>query len=153
MRSRNVRPPVFPLTEHDAREILAKPLLRACSTHGPTRVAGAIGGADEKTVRNARDEKSTLRLDYAANLLLIDGTALDGFLERVGRRSVPLGASCDTDTDRARESSVLKAALALSIALADDDQITPNEVRANRKTIEDARNALDQLLAKLVRAA
>lgn len=154
MRQRsNVRPFVSALTELDAREILAKPLLSACSSHGPTRVAVAIGGADEKTVRNARDEKSTLRLDYAANLLLIDGTAFDGFLALVGRRSVPHGAVCDTDTDRARESSVLKAALALSEALADDDEITPAEVRANRATIEAARDALDQLLSKLVRAA
>lgn len=153
MRDRNVLPPVLPLTEDDAREILAKPLLSACSKHGPTRVAKAIGNADEKTVRNARDEKSTLRLDYVANLLLIDPTALDGFLERVGRRSVPINSMCDTDTDRGRESSVLKAALALSVALSDDDEITPAEVRANRSTIENARNALDQLLAKLVRAA
>lgn len=149
----NVRPFVSPLTELDAREILAKPLLKHCSALGPTRVALAIGGADEKTVRNARDEKSTLRLDYAANLLLIDGTAFDGFLAVVGRRSVPLGAVCDTDTDRSRESSVLKAALALSVALSDDDEISPAEVRDNRQTLEAARDALDQLLAKLVRAA
>lgn len=56
-------------------------------------------------------------------------------------------------TDRERESSVLKAALALSVALADDDQIDANEVRQNRATIEAARDALDELLRKLVRAA
>jgi hypothetical protein len=149
----NVRPFVVPLTELDAREILAKTLLRLCSEHGPKRVGGSIGGADEKTVRNARDEKSTLRIDYAANLLAIDGTALDGFLERVGRRSVPISAVCDTDSDRARESSVLKAALALSVALSDDDEISPTEVRDNRQILEEARCSLDQLLAKLVRVA
>lgn len=57
------------------------------------------------------------------------------------------------DADRARESKVLKAALALSMALADDDQISPDEVRANRATIEAARDALDELLRKIVRAA
>jgi len=57
------------------------------------------------------------------------------------------------DADRARQSKVLKAALALSIALEDDSQITPDEVRANRATIENARDALDELLRKLVRAA
>jgi hypothetical protein len=55
--------------------------------------------------------------------------------------------------DRARESHVLRAALALSIALADDGEITPDEVRANRATIENARDALDDLLRKTLRVA
>jgi hypothetical protein len=148
----NVLPPALALTELDARELLAKPLLSACSKHGPKSI-GATIGCDEKTVRNARDEKSTLRLDFAANLLRIDGTAFDPFLARVGRRSVPINATCDTDADRTQQNKVLKAALALSIALEDDDQISPEEVRRNRATIETARDALDALLAKLLRAA
>jgi hypothetical protein len=152
MVSRQVRPCAPPLTEEDAREILAGPLRRACSDHGPIRVGKALG-CDEKTVRNARDERSTLRLDLAANLLPLDPLAFEGFLARVGRRSVPIGATCDTD-DRAKEGSVLKAALALSLALADDNAISPAEIRANRGTIEAARDALDELLAKLtVKAA
>ena len=55
-------------------------------------------------------------------------------------------------SDRDRESSVLKAALALSVALSDDNRISAHEVRANRQTIENARDALDALLSK-VRAA
>ena len=55
--------------------------------------------------------------------------------------------------DRHCESSVIKAALALSVALADDNEITPAEVRSNRATIETARDALEALLGKLVRAA
>lgn len=57
------------------------------------------------------------------------------------------------DGDRARQSKVLRAALALSIALEDDGEITPDEVRANRATIENARDALEDLLRKVVRAA
>lgn len=151
MHRSNVLPACLPLTELDAREILARPLLKVCSDHGPTRVGKTIG-CDEKTVRNARDEKSTLSLDSAANLLLLDGTALDGILEHFGRVSVPVGAEA-AEHDRARESKVLTAALALSVALADDDQIDAEEVRANRLTIENAIGALQGLLAKLVRAA
>lgn len=149
-----VPPPICPLTVEDARELLAPTLLKLCSDHGPKRVGLAIGGADEKTIRDARDEKSSLSLHYAANLLPLEGTALDPFLERVGRRSVPVGAVCDTDAeDRACESKVLKAALALSVALADDQRISPEEVRQNRAAIEDAIGALQGLLGKLVRAA
>lgn len=57
------------------------------------------------------------------------------------------------DADRTRQSKVLKAALALSIALEDDGEISPEEVRQNRATIENARDALDELLRKLVRIA
>jgi hypothetical protein len=72
-----------------------------------------------------------------------------GALDRLCHESRP---SSD-DADRARESKVLKAALALSIALSDDDLISPEEVRQNRATIEAARDALEELLGKLVRAA
>lgn len=57
------------------------------------------------------------------------------------------------DCDRTRGSKVLKAALALSVALEDDDQVSPAEVRTNRATIEAARDALDDLLRKRVAAA
>ncbi len=53
------------------------------------------------------------------------------------------------DADRERSSKVLRAALALSIALEGDDEITAVEVRQNRATIEAARDALGDLLAKL----
>lgn len=53
------------------------------------------------------------------------------------------------DVDRIRGSKVLKAALALSVALEDDDEITPKEVKQNRAAIEQARDALDELLRKL----
>ena len=148
----NVLPSVMPLTVDDAREMLAPALRKLCSDHGPTKVGLAVGGADEKTIRDARDEKSLLSLHYAANLLPYDGTAFDSFLARAGRRSVPIGSVCDTD-DRGTESSVLKAALALSVALSDDNKISAEEVRQNRATIEDAIAALTGLLGKLRVAA
>lgn len=75
-----------------------------------------------------------------------------------GRFSGGLDRLCEAgrptpDADRARGSKVLKAALALSVALEDDDEISPKEVRANRATIEQARDALDELLRKIVKAA
>ena len=51
--------------------------------------------------------------------------------------------------DRSGQTSILGAALALSAALEDDDEITAEEVRANRKAIEAARDALEAQLAKL----
>jgi len=64
-----------------------------------------------------------------------------GALERLCVESRPAGMP-----GRTIESRVLKAALALSIALEDDNEIDAKEVRANRATIEAARDALDALL-------
>lgn len=54
--------------------------------------------------------------------------------------------------DRRGQITLLEAALALSVALA-DGTITPEEVRANRATLESARDAIDAQLAKLRPAA
>lgn len=145
---KKILPYTIAITELECREALSKPLLRLCSAYGPTKVAASVSCKSDRTIRDARDEKATLRIDYVANLLLLDPTALDGILAHFGRRSVPLGAVCSTD-DRVAQSSVLKAALALSIALEDDDQIDADEVRQNRATIEAAVDALNGLLGKL----
>ncbi|HEX8413816.1 MAG TPA: hypothetical protein VF637_08015 [Sphingomicrobium sp.] len=51
--------------------------------------------------------------------------------------------------DRSCGSKVLAAALAMSVALEGDDEIVSDEVRANRATLEAARDAIDAQLAKL----
>jgi prepilin-type processing-associated H-X9-DG protein len=104
--------PVTLLTEEDAREILAVPLLKLCSDMGPTRLGKSLGGVNDRTIRDARDEKSTLSLDTAANLLFLDGHAFDGFLAKVGRRSVPQDSVCDSDILPTLTGTVHKLAIA-----------------------------------------
>ena len=70
-----------------------------------------------------------------------------GALDRLCVDSRPVAGD-----DRACESTVLKAVLALSVAL-EDGSITAEEVRANRGTLEAARDAIDAQLAKLRPAA
>lgn len=84
-----VRPNSKALTDGDARHLLAFGLLRACHQHGPSRVALAIG-CDEKTVRRARDEESTLGLACSWNLLDVDIHALDAIAAAKDVRIVPL---------------------------------------------------------------
>lgn len=71
------------------------------------------------------------------------GSRFTGYADRLCDESRP------SANDRECETSLLKAALALSVALADDNAITPREIRANRSTIEDARDALDRLLGRV----
>lgn len=70
-----------------------------------------------------------------------------GALDRLCVDSRPGTDVCD----RRGHSSILQAALALSVAL-EDGAVTPEEVRQNRATLENARAAIDAQLAKLVRA-
>jgi len=56
--------------------------------------------------------------------------------------------------DRSKATAICKANMALSIALEDDEEASPREVRKMRKDLEAAREAIDELLNKLsVRAA
>jgi hypothetical protein len=71
-----------------------------------------------------------------------------GALDRLCEDSRP-GKHCD----RAAQSRVLKAALAMSEALEDDDEVCRDEVRKNRATLEAARDAIDAQLRKLRPAA
>lgn len=84
-----VRPNSRGLTDADARHLLADGLLRACHAHGPSRVA-LTTGCDEKTIRRARDEESTLGLACTFNLLDIDPHALDALAAAKGVMLVPL---------------------------------------------------------------
>lgn len=72
------------------------------------------------------------------------GSRFTGYFDRLCEGGKP-----STHADRACESALVAAALALSQALADDNKIHPLEVQANRTVLEDARDALDQQLGKL----
>lgn len=92
-----------------------------------------------------------------------DGTATMNFVtfyrgrrEWNGRFTGYIDRLCDESrpgvSDRHAQTSILAAALALSQALEDGD-INPDEVLANRSTLENARDAIDAQLAKLRPAA
>lgn len=81
-------PAILPLTEQEARHLLAEGLLKVVHDQGPTRVALTIGCQDEKTVRRARDGTTTLRIDFVFNALLADENALSPLLEHFRKRLV-----------------------------------------------------------------
>lgn len=89
MADKQVRPNNHRLTDEDARHLLADGLLRSCHRHGPSRVALETG-CDEKTIRRARDEESTLGLACTFNLLDIDPHALDALVAAKGMILLPM---------------------------------------------------------------
>jgi hypothetical protein len=124
MMQRNiVRPSSARLTEEETRQRLSFGLLRLTSAHGPSKV-GLEAGCDEKTIRNARDQKSTLRLDLALNLLSLDHTALDELLAEHGFRLTPLHPNAANDLHTA--AGLLDGASEL-IKAQDDGVREPHE--------------------------
>jgi len=67
-----------------------------------------------------------------------------GALDRLCHDSRPT-----SDSDHGRHCKVLRAAMALAEALADDGEISPDEVRTNRAALEAARDAINDTLGKL----
>lgn len=110
MPDNHVRPSARKLTDSDARHLLADGLLRSCHTHGPSRVA-VEAGCDEKTIRRARDEDSTLGLAASWNLLDIDNHALDALAAAKGVMIVPLFDD-GADVISAGSAAIHKTALA-----------------------------------------
>lgn len=143
-----VLPSATPFTDDDVREIIRGVLLPLCSDMGPTRVANALTGVEERTVRRARDEQTTLCLDTAANLLRLDPLAFDGFLARVERRSVPMHAVCDTDALPALTGAVHKLVVAASPTSDEGAALSDRELLDSELEIRAAYDALDALLTK-----
>lgn len=106
MKRPNVRPRHSKLTDADARHLLAAGLLRACHEQGPSRVALETG-CDEKTIRRARDEQSTLGLACTFNLLDVDPTALDALAAAKGFMFLPLEVDFECDMEVITELSGL----------------------------------------------
>jgi len=151
MTSKRVRPPVEPLTEQDARHLIAEGLLRPCQDYGPTRVALKIG-CDEKTVRKARDKETTLRVDYSWNALIPNPRALEPLAAHFGLKLVPLDAA-QNEVGQTTASCITKLLLKLSVAL-EDGRVDDCELAAMRGALDDAGEAIDSMRERLrVRAA
>lgn len=67
-----------------------------------------------------------------------------GYFDRLCDNTRPCGQS-----DRASITNILAAVTVLSAALEDDDAIDLREVRAHRRELEEARDAIEYHLAKL----
>lgn len=91
MTTGNVSPKNYVLTEAEYRNLLAKGIRRVSADHGAGRF-GLLVGCGEKTMRNARDERTSLHGATAFNMLQQDPSALDEVLAHFGMRLEPIDA-------------------------------------------------------------
>ena len=104
---------------------------------------GAVLGKSEDMAAKYRTGLATMdAITYARGKREWNGR-FTGYLDQLCEQSRPHAVD-----DRHGHTSLLEAALALSIAL-EDGEISEREVLANRSTLENARDALTSQLAKL----
>lgn len=116
------------------------------------RRADKLTYADMAAVLGVSEDQAAKYCDRTATMNVV--TYARGKREWNGRFTGALDRLCvesrpSAGNDRAKGSAVLKAALALSVALEDDEEVDKAEVRANRSTLENARDAINELLGKL----
>jgi hypothetical protein len=116
MTAGSVSPISTRLTDADYRRLVAATVGRLCLVHGKDRLA-LEAGCDERTMRHARDERTSLSAASLFNMLALDASALDELASHFGLKLVALEAS-----DKA-EGELLTGTLALAhghaAALAD----------------------------------
>ena len=145
MSASQVCPPIRKMTDADARHYLADGLIRVCHEQGPSRVALEIG-CDEKTVRRARDEESTLGLASFVNLAAYDPAAVAPLLAQIGFRLAAIDA--DDNADLTIPCIVTRFLLALSVAL-EDGRLDHIELAKMRPHIDALGGALDGLRERM----
>ncbi len=109
-------------------------------------IGAVLGVSDDQAAKYADGSAAMSAVTFGRGKREWNGR-FTGYFDRLCVDSRPGKAD-----DRQGHTSILEAALALSVALQDGD-VSPGEVRANRSTLENARDAIDAQLAKLVRAA
>jgi hypothetical protein len=133
------------LTQSSYRKAVRE-VVKTITENTPDPEAAEILRCCKQTIRNARDMVGDLKAITLLRIAAAHGPErLKPVTELIGMGLAWTIPPADETTDREKESRVLSAALALSVALA-DGKIEDGEIDANRATIENAITALRALL-------
>lgn len=145
-----------PLIHGKRRPVPASALLAALGDAlGRIRAEDRLTWADVGVELGKSEDQAAKYADGTAEMgVFTYHRARDAWGSRFTDGADKLFGHVTADNDgRAAQTAILKAALALSVAL-EDDELTVEEVTANRATLEKARDAIDGQLARIaLRAA
>ena len=140
MTTGNVLPKKYALTETEYRKLLAKGIRRVSAENGAGRFGLAVG-CGEKTMRNARDERTSLHGATAFNMLLQDPTALDEVLAYFGMRAEPIEADAGQDARLLADTLLLASDHAEALADGRVDHIEEARLVKRARPVAMAWNA------------
>lgn len=145
----NGLPNITARPETAIRHALAKGLSRLTLKYGAQALGRAID-CDERTVRNGRDEITTLKLHTALNLLTVEHGALDEVFAEYGLRVVQIDAA-----DNGRHATTIMSAATADVASATDpdshgwSEITAHELIEREHSIRDSHRLTGWMLARI----
>lgn len=145
----NGLPNITARPETAVRHALAKGLSRLVLKYGSQAIGRAID-CDERTVRNGRDEITTLKLHTALNLLTVEPNALDDVLAEYGLRVVAIDAA-----DNGRHATSIMTQAASEVATATDPDshggaaITDHELIEREGSIRESHRLTGWMLARI----
>jgi hypothetical protein len=111
----NVTPKRSRITDAEYRRFVAQGVRRLAVKDGAARL-GLDVGCGERTMRDARDEKSSLSGATLFNLLSVDPSALDELLAHFNLCTRELEPSHSSDAKLNADIAVLSASLAVALA-------------------------------------
>ena len=100
-----------------------------------------LGKSDDQAAKYA-DASAVMDITTFWRARAAWGSRFTGYFDRLTAEQIK-------SDDRHDHTTVLAAALAIALALETDNEITPREVRAMRKELESARDAIEAQLKKL----
>lgn len=122
--ARHVLPNSAPITESFYRSRVSDIIARIQRENALNdRELADLVFCSPETITNARNGDNKLSAPTLFNLMLASPNALEGLLHYFDRRSVPLGAKCDTDALPSTAAVMHKLAVASS-----DGRITDREI-------------------------
>lgn len=145
MSRASVRPKQSRLTEADYRQLVAAGVRRCSAADGAARFAVEVG-CDEKTMRAARDAKSSLSGSTLFNMLLVDPSALDELAGHFGFRLAPLEADAADDAGLNADVAYLNSVVADAMRDGRIDHIE------NARVLDAARPVVQTLTGRIAAA-
>lgn len=150
MADKHVCPKPQPPTDREVRKLVAEPMLRLSYAGGIDSLARDLG-VNEKTVRRARDEESTVSANTVIALFWQDRAFREALLSHVGERPVILSAVCDTDALPTAAGAVHRLAVVTAESSPSGKSITDDEALECEPEIEAALASLKGLKDRIVR--
>ncbi|WP_426163038.1 hypothetical protein [Sandarakinorhabdus sp. DWP1-3-1] len=133
------------LTDDDYRRLSSAGIRRVSAADGCARLALEVG-CDERTMRNARDRRSSLSGASLFNMLAKDPSALDELLAHFGYRAAPIDAATADDAGLNADVAHLNAVVAEAMRDGRIDHIE------NARVLDAARPVVQTLTGRIASA-
>lgn len=149
MADRHVCPDRLTPTDAEVRRMVAEPMLRLSYAGGIDALALDLG-VNEKTVRRARDEETTVAAPTLVALFRRDRAFREAMLAVIGEKPVSLAAQCDDDAIVTGSAVIHSIAAARSRTSDGGATETDSELLAMELDVDAALRSLNSMKDRII---